>query len=302
MSTARKIAAGSIHLTASASPALGGRLALPLFFSTRPRMRVRTADEATHGAARCDVIQVRGRTVHTYEWGTGTRAALLLHGWHGRSSQFATLVRDLLAERYRVHAFDAPAHGGSPGRRTDVRDWVAAARRLAENEGPFDLVVGHSFGAFAALSAVRDGVDAARVVSIGGAGTAQAFLAQFSRTLGLSTPARAALESAFHRRLGMTSTEVASLFDSLAHPLPATTEVLVVHDTGDRTLDAGNALALHAAHEGRSRLLLTEGLGHNRPLVSDEVLDAVLAFAAGGVRALDEAGIASAETARTITS
>lgn len=291
MSVTMKLAASGIRLAATASPALGGRLALPLFFSTRPRMRVRRGDEATHQAARRDVIEVRGLGVQTYQWGAGTRAALLLHGWQSRASQFATLIRDLVAEGYRVHAFDAPAHGDSPGRRTDARDWIAAARLLADTEGPFDLVVGHSFGAFAALAAVREGVGTPRVVTIAGAGTADAFLAQFSRTLGLTDPARTALESAFHRRLGMTRPEADALLNSLEHPLPATTELLVIHDAHDRALDPASAVALHEAHNERSRLLLTDGFGHNRILAADESLDAVLAFARDGVRGIDAEGI-----------
>ncbi|WP_194420934.1 alpha/beta hydrolase [Microbacterium abyssi] len=253
---------------------------------------------ATHHAARRELVQVRGRaaqgyrTVRTYQWGTGTRAALLMHGWHGRASQFATLVRDLVAEGFRVHAFDAPAHGDSRGARTDARDWIAAARLIARDEGPFDLVVGHSFGAFAALAAVRDGVDAGRVVSIAGAGDVNAFHTQFARTMGLSAPALAAFGAAFYRRLGMTRADADAVFDSLAHPLPAATELLVIHDERDRALDVANARALHAAHGGRSRLLLTRGFGHNRLLVADEVLDAVLAFAADGAQ---PAGIRSSD-------
>lgn len=295
MSTTMKISAAGIRLVAAASPPLGGRLALPLFFSTRPRMPVRADDEATHFAARRDVISVRGHSVRTYQWGTGTRAALLMHGWHGRASQFATLTRDLVAEGYRVHAFDAPAHGDSPGRRTDARDWIAAARLLSQDEGPFDLVVGHSFGAFSALAAVRDGMDAPRVVSIAGAGTTDAFLTQFSRTMRLPARAHTAFENAFFRRLGMTRAAADALLDALAHPLPEKTELLVVHDTNDRALAAEGSLDLHSAHRERSRLLLTEDLGHNRLLADDEVLDAVLAFAARGARALEEAGIGSAE-------
>ncbi|CAH0147598.1 MULTISPECIES: alpha/beta hydrolase [unclassified Microbacterium] len=299
MSTTTKLAVGGIRLAAAASAAIGGRLAVPLFFSTHPRTRVRAEDDITHFAARRDVVEVRGNELQTYRWGTGTRAALLMHGWHGRASQFATLVRDLVSEGFRVHAFDAPAHGGSSGRRTDARDWIAAAQLLTRQEGPFDLVVGHSFGAFAALAAVRDGVDAPRVVSIAGAGRVDAFHTEFARTMGLSPAARSAFESAFYSRLGLQRAEADALFDSLAHPLPADTELLVVHDTGDRALDASNALALHDAHGASSRLLLTRGQGHNRILASDEALDAVLAFASGGVRAVDAAFIGDARPART---
>ena len=298
MSTMMKIAAAGVRLATASSPPLGGRVALPLFFCTRPRMRVRADDETTHFAARRDLIHVHGRAVRTYQWGTGTRAALLMHGWHGRASQFATLTRDLVAEGYRVHAFDAPAHGDSLGRRTDARDWIAAAHLLTRDEGPFDLVVGHSFGAFAALATVRDGMDAPRVVSIAGAGTADAFLTQFAHTMGMPPLARTTFEKAFHHRLGMTRSEADALFNSLAQPLPDKTELLVVHDANDRALDAHNSLALHRAHGQRSRLLLTEGLGHNRLLADDEVLDAVLVFAAGGTRTLDAADIRGAHMPR----
>lgn len=291
MSTLMKLAAGGIRLTSAVSPALGGRLALPFFFSTRPRMRVHSDDEATHDAAHREVITVRGNAVETYRWGTGTRAILLMHGWHGRASQFATLVRDLVAEGFRVHSFDAPAHGSSPGARADVRDWVAVARILARTDGPFELVIGHSFGVLAALAAVGDGLDTRRVAAIAGAGEPRAFHDQFARMIGLSQPALNVFEAAFYRRLSMTRTESDARFNALAHPLPSETELLVIHDEADRTLDVGNARALHAAHGARSRLLVTRHLGHNRLLVSDEVLDAVLAFALDGTRGVDAADI-----------
>jgi hypothetical protein len=116
--------------------------------------------------------------------------------------------------------------------------------------------------------------------------------------MGLSASARGVFEAAFYRRLGLQRTEADALFDSLAHPLPAGTELLVIHDTGDRALDASNALSLHDAHGASSRLLLTRGQGHNRILASDEALDAVLAFASGGVRAVDAASIGVAQPTR----
>ncbi|UNK71051.1 alpha/beta fold hydrolase [Microbacterium sp. H1-D42] len=285
MSILMNATAASIRLSSHIAPALGGRLALGTFFAT-DRMRVREDDWVTHRAARRDTIQVRGREVATYEWGTGTRAALLVHGWNGRASQFATLVRDLVGEGFRVVAFDAPAHGESPGRRTDVRDWVAAMRMLSDAEGPFELIVGHSFGAFATLAALRDGVDARRVVSIAGGGEVQAFHDQFLQMVGLPHAARAHFEASFYRRMHLSRDESDARYDSLVQPLPSQTELLIVHDRGDRGLEARNSEALHAAHPVQSRLLLTQGFGHNRVLNADPVLDAVLAFADAGLDGL----------------
>lgn len=278
--------ATAIRASAHLSPALGGRLALSAFFSTT-RMRVRDDDWATDDAARRSTIRIDEADVATYQWGTGTSAALLMHGWNGRASQFATLVRDLVGEGYRVVAFDAPAHGASPGRRTDVRDWVTAAHLLSDSEGPFELIVGHSVGAFAALAAVRDGVATPRVVSIAGAGTVSAFHDQFWRMLRMPLKARPAFDAAFYRRLGIGREESDARFDALANSLPDSTTLLVVHDREDRALDVRNSEALHAAHPTQSRLLLTDGFGHNGLLAADPALDAVLAFAADGLDGVD---------------
>jgi hypothetical protein len=48
-----------------------------------------------------------------------------------------------------------------------------------------------------------------------------------------------------------------------------------------------DSLRLHEAHGERSRLLQTSGLGHNRILVADPVLDALVAFTTGGLSAVD---------------
>lgn len=279
MSATMSIAAAGIRLLGAISPGLAARIALAAFFSTAPRMSVRDDDQHTHSQAVRREIEVRGRRVTAYEWGRGTRAALLMHGWNARAAQFATLVRELVGEGYRVVSFDAPANGDSPGRRTDVRDWVAAAQHLSDSEGPFELVVGHSFGGFAALAAVRGGVRTPRVATVSAAGAVQAFHDQFAATLRLAPPVRASFEKQFYRRLGLPRATADARYDSLQNPLPADVELLIVHDVDDRRLDVRHSRELHAAHRGHSELLLTDGCGHNRTLRADPVLDAILAFA-----------------------
>lgn len=289
MTSLRDTLVSGIRRIDAVSPAVTGRVANVAFFATTRQMKVRESDRVTHDAARRESIRIGGHDVVTYQWGAGARAALLMHGWDGRASQFATLVRDLIAEGWRVVAFDAPAHGDSSGRRTDARDWVAAARHLAASEGPFELVIGHSFGGFASLAAVREGVQARRMVTISAAGSVQAFHDEFERMLRLSPRASAAFERAFHRRLGISREEGIARFDSVTHPLPPEVELLIVHDEDDPRVTIENAHALHRAHGERARLLVTQGLGHNRILGADRVLDAVIAFAADGPHGIDRA-------------
>lgn len=282
--------ARSIPLAATVSPVLSGDLASRLFFTTAPRMPVRTADVPTHGDARRGSLQVRGIDVTTYEWGAGARTVLLLHGWRGRASQFAPLVRELVAEGLRVVAFDALAHGSSAGRRTDIRDWIDAAEQLQVRHGAFAAIVGHSFGALAASTLARSSAPAPAVAAIAGAASPDAFLAEFARELRLDAGTTARLTERFQRRLGMDQAAVSERYDAVRHPLPADTDLLVVHDRGDRRMPDADALRLHAAHGERSRLLRTEGLGHTRVLSADDVLDAVVALVVGGVEGVDALG------------
>lgn len=298
MSRSISIAAAGIRAVGAVSPSLAARIALAAFFSTSPRMAVRDDDRHTHDAARRGEIEVRGRRITTYAWGSGTRAVLLMHGWNARAAQFATLVRELVGEGYRVVGFDAPANGASAGRRTDVRDWVAAAQRLSGTEGPFDLIIGHSFGGFAALAAVRAGVGTGRVATISAAGGVQAFHDQFAATLRLTPAVRRAFEAQFYRRLGMPRSTADARYDSLRHPLPQHVDLLLVHDLDDSRLDASHSRELHVVHHGHSELVLTAGYGHNRTLRADPVLDAVLAFAATTSSRDDEAARPAAAAPR----
>ena len=83
-------------------------------------------------------------------------------------------------------------------------------------------------------------------------------------------------------------------YDAAENPLPAGTELLVAHDDTDRQLSPEWSLALHEAHRPRARLVRTSGFGHVTVLASDSVLDAVTAFAKGGLAAFDRQATAPA--------
>ncbi len=279
------------------SPRLAGDLAYRLFFFTRPRMAVRAADAATQDDARRGRLLVRGIPVTTYTWSTGPRTVLLLHGWRGRASQFSPLVRELVAEGFRVVAFDAPAHGSSGGRHTDIRDWVDAAEQLDRTHGPFSALIGHSFGGLAALTVARSSGSVPAVAVVAGAAAPEAFLAQFVRDLRLDAATADRLRIRFHRRLRLDPATAVERYDAAAHPLPADTALLVVHDRGDRRMPDHDALRLYTAHTGRSRLVRTVGLGHTRVLSADPTLDAVVALVTGGLDAVDALGTATGRAA-----
>ncbi|QIG39054.1 alpha/beta hydrolase [Microbacterium sp. 4R-513] len=275
------------------SPELAGSLALRAFFQTQPRLPLRETDAATDAAAERGLLRVRGKEIVTYRWGRGDDTVLLVHGWRGRASQFAPLVRELVAEGFHVVAFDAPAHGASTLARTDMRDWLAAIDALQQRHGRFSAIVGHSFGALAALTAVRSGTTSARVATVAGAGTPQIFVDQFGGMLGLSPRAKAVFERRFHAMFGEDEASFARRFDALANPLPPAVELLALHDDADLQVPSSASADLVAAHPDRALLVRTRGLGHNRILGADATLDAITAFVTGGLAQVVEAAAGS---------
>lgn len=269
------------------SPDLAASLALRAFFQTQPRLPVRATDAATTAAAVREAIRVGGKEIETYRWGGGDDTVLLVHGWRGRASQFAPLVRELVAEGRHVVAFDAPGHGASAFARTDIRDWIGAIEELQRRHGRFPLIVGHSFGGLAALTAIRSGTTATRVATIASAGTPQVFIDQFAAMLALDPRTKASFEARFRARFGEDEASVRHRYDAVENPLPSAVELLALHDDADRQVPPAASAALVAAHGRRARLVRTHGLGHNRILSDDAVLDSVMAFATGGLARVD---------------
>ena len=288
MDLALATAGASVRLAAAVSPRWGAAVAMPLFaYVARPRP-VHADDEPTMSRARRRTVRIpgvgrRGVDVETYEWGAGSRTVVLAHGWNGRASQFAVLVRELVASGFRVVAFDAPAHGSSGGRRTYLVDWLDVFAGLQERHGVFEGMVGHSFGGLATLVGVAGGTVSERVVTIAAPADADLLLSQFQAMLRYSDGVSARMRERFVERYFPGESDPFAWLSSVRRPLRAGMPLLVAHDDGDRVVPFAEAGRIVAANPG-ARMLPTTGLGHNRILASDVVLDAVLAHLEAPVR------------------
>ena len=278
MTTVIAVVGSGLGMLEAVAPPLAARATVAAFLATSPRMPLRAADATLMRSARRDTLPARGTRLAAYRWGDGPHVVLLAHGWRGRASQFAALVPPLVAAGFTVVAFDAPAHGESPRRPTDIRDWIEAIRAARAQHGPLHAVIGHSFGALAALTAARDGDLTTRIATIAGAGTPQHFFDEFSRMVRLGDRAQQRFEAAFRTRLGEDAESFRPRYDAVAHPLPDGIDLLAVHDTGDRQLPMRASQELVAAHAARARLTVTEGYGHNRVLGAPETIAAILEF------------------------
>ncbi|HWM34396.1 MAG TPA: alpha/beta hydrolase [Pseudolysinimonas sp.] len=268
--------ASTLRTLERVAPLLAAETAYALWVSPGKRVGVHPSERAVMEDARASFHRIREHRVAVYEWGSGSRTVLLVHGWQSRASAFAPLVRELRATGRRVIAFDAPGNGRSSGRRTDIRDYAAIIAEL-EPAGGYEAIVAHSMGAPAAALAIRDGVRTGRLATINGAADFDYLLTQFGRRLGLTSRMLRAVRARTERRLFRGTPDPWRTYSATGVALPASIPWLLLHDEDDAMIEISQAHALLAANPGATPVF-TQGLGHNRPLREDSVLDRIAAF------------------------
>lgn len=201
---------------------------------------------------------------------------LLVHGWSGLAADMSDLATGLARGGYRAVAFDMPAHGASPGRRTSLLDWMRVLPSLAEKLGGLHAVVAHSFGATATTLSLGAGLRARGAVLIGAARGPAWFLDRIQRYIGLPQAHRMGMGRQLVAHLGK------ELSDFDASTAAATIEVpaLFLHDPKDREVPYEQARAIAAAWRG-SRVVESHGEGHTRILGSSAVVRQAVDFVHG---------------------
>ncbi|GAB3245290.1 alpha/beta hydrolase [Nocardioides dilutus] len=268
----------TLDVVARIAPRLAGSAALELWRRPGRPALVGPDERAVLGAARIGVAGRAGHPVVTYRWGDGARPVLLVHGWASRASRFADFVTALVADGWSPMAYDAWAHGATRGPARTIPEHHVVITELAERHGPFEGVVAHSFGVPVSLYAARHGLAADRLVAISGVGDFGSLVDTFCRRIGAGAAVNRELRRAIERRWFDGDTGIWDRFS--AHPAPGR-DILVVHDTGDRVVDRGQADLVTAAYGPRATLLETSGLGHGRILRDPGVIAASVGFLGG---------------------
>lgn len=223
------------------------------------------------------------------EWGNSdAKAVLLVHGWEGRGSQLGYLVEPLVALGYRVIALDGPAHGNSPGNRTNINLFsrllkdianeltttANARKRNAESNAEFKVnVVAHSFGAAATALALIRGAGISKAVFVAAPSDLNRVRTTYCQRMGFSPGVAAAFEDKLVRWANLSS----DLSDLALSGQNVNTPVLIAHDPEDKEVAFSNAQRF-VQFWPTAELLKLEGVGHYRILKSPEFISAVGAF------------------------
>jgi pimeloyl-ACP methyl ester carboxylesterase len=278
ISTNVRFLTGSLLLPEYAA-ALAERL-----FLTPPKPRLPQSTFFDFLDAHAGYVEYRGRNLAAWRWGPRDAPAVLLaHGWGGYAAQMRGFVPRLLAEGFRVVAYDQPAHGLSEGKLTGLPDFAGALGAIAAHYGNVRHVVAHSLGAVGTALAIAQarslpsrGLKLQSAVLLSPPSDLVGFSRRFARWTWMPERLRRAMQAAIEERYGLRwlELEIPRLAPRLGTP------ALVVHDRGDRMVPWAQGAALARAWPG-ARLLSTEGLGHGRILEAELTLRAAADFIAG---------------------
>jgi pimeloyl-ACP methyl ester carboxylesterase len=267
---------GALRVVSFASPRTASKIAMDLFMTPR---RFRTPDRERAllaGATPFDVTLGDSTTIKAWSWGEGP-LVILVHGWEGRGSQLGAFVPPLVADGYRVVAFDAPGHGASDGNRSSLPHFAYALRGVVDALGkPLHAVIAHSLGCAAVTLALREGLEANRLVFIAPPLEPVDYTRRFGQILNLDAEIVEGLQRRIEERFMRKWSDY-----SLALSAPEmTAPLLIIHDREDRETfwSEGNALA--QAWPG-ARLITTEGLGHRKVLREAGLIEEARKFVTG---------------------
>ncbi|MDF2399572.1 MULTISPECIES: alpha/beta fold hydrolase [Pseudomonas] len=206
-------------------------------------------------------------------WGQGP-TVMLMHGWEGRPTQFASLIEALVAAGYTAVALDGPAHGRSPGEEANVVLFARAMLEAAAELPPLRAVIGHSMGGASAMLAVQLGLRSETLVSIAAPARILGVLRGFARFMGLPPRARSAFIRQVEEKVGMRAASLDVAQYQLDMP------GLIVHAEDDRFVSVKESELIHQAWFDSRLLRLSEG-GHQRVLADPRVVEAVMALVTG---------------------
>lgn len=272
-------------------PGLAGRLAFSLFCRTddpkKPGKNEQAAmDRASPrmAEARKHALKVSKGCVVAHQFRASRDVpsmgrALVIHGWRSRTDFMARMIVSLTAAGWDVVGLDLPGHGLSAGRSLNVKLGVEAVHAASTWLGPFDTVIGHSFGGVVAVNAAVGGIKGfapvpfGRIAVIASPNSMPEMFEGVGQYFGLGKQAQAAMEQRIHKVAGFpvgsfVLSEQLKRFDG---------DVLVIHAPDDREVAFDNGQAMEKAGS-HVTLLPMPGLGHRRIIADEKVFEALKQF------------------------
>lgn len=206
-------------------------------------------------------------------WGNeNEKSILLMHGWEGRASQMAVFL-PLLAQKYKLIAVNAPAHGDSSGKMSHPGKFVEAIFTAQEKFGPFYAIIGHSMGGGCAVYSAMETLNVQKVISIAGPSNFEFVVKSFAQFIGLRGKALSIFMANTEAdvQLPFSKVNLANRVSTFDKPL------LIIHDENDLEIPFAESQK-YQANINNGEFFATQGLGHRKIMQSEQVLQKVADF------------------------
>lgn len=220
------------------------------------------------------LISKLDKKVMVYTYGYSPKKVLIVHGWAGRGTQIYELSDKILENKMMVVSFDGPAHGLSEGKTTNMLEFLDTIQEIDKKYGPFDAVIGHSFGAMSLLNAVaRNYVRTEKLVTLGADNSITEVLKSFVAQLDLNPKIAIKLKKRFEKKLNDKIDNYASCEAAKKVIIPT----LIIHDTKDKYVPVSSALEIRQNLKN-GELLITNGLGHHKIFKDKIIIERIIDF------------------------
>lgn len=259
------------------SPALAARFAARIF-CTPFRFKMPRREYGMDNQSRQERLIVPGiqKEIVVYHYGKSSRKILLVHGWCGRGTQLFKIADKLLQHGYSTISFDAPAHGKTHGKKTQMLEFIESCLFLEREFGPFEFGIGHSLGAMTLLNSIKRGTSFKKVILIGSGNKVTDIMRDFTDKLGLKPVVCIQMKRYFDEISGIDASSLSADIVAPEIRIP----VMVIHDEDDKEVPVSAAYSIHE-NLPESKLMITSGLGHRKILGDKAVIQSLMEFLEG---------------------
>ncbi|THF52638.1 alpha/beta hydrolase [Flavobacterium supellecticarium] len=256
------------------SPELATQFAMKLF-TTPIRYKIPKREFEMDRNSQQELLEIPAiqKKVMLYQYGTGDKKVLLVHGWSGRGTQLVKIADEFLKMGYQVFSFDAPAHGKAPGKTSNMTEFIAAILEIEKQYGPFEYAVGHSLGGMSVMNAIKQKLNVQKAIIIGSGDIVTDIISDFILKLGLKPEIGVRMKSKFEKKFGETMDSYSSYIAAKTVTIP----VLVIHDEIDDDVPVKAAFHIRE-HLKNGDLMITNGLGHRKILGDSKVIRRIVQF------------------------
>lgn len=262
----------SFPLVEQVAPYIARKWARKLFF-TPIRFEPPKREKEIVSSLRKFELDWNSIRIQGYEGGDGP-TVLLMHGWSGRFGQFAELIESLTKGGFKVIGVDAPGHGLSKGKETNLPEFVEVIQLLLKSRGPIVGAIGHSLGGVSLLLSKKNGIDIPKIVTVSMPSISSGIITEFLKKIKGSSKTGESVRNAVVKKFNKSFDDF-SAYKIASENFPKS-DIMLIHDENDTEAPMYHFWEINKLFPD-SKTLITQGLGHNKILrdatVSNQIID-----------------------------